>query len=321
VGTNKPTAEIESAESESTESKSDQGPGSRAGRILVETEVLMLFGLVAFVALALVAEDVLGLDAPLSLGPFASIALAAAPASLWLGYFYRQDRHEPEPKHFVFGVFLVGAFIAAPLSEFLIEQTLSGSLLTPLTLNPLSLERIVSAVLVVAVAQELTKYAVVRYTMYPSREFDEPLDGFVYSTAVGIGFATYLNVQYLRGSGGDVLLASAAATTVVTTLAHACFAGVTGYALGVAKFLCRSHARRTVALAAGLVAAIVLNGAFQLVASAARSRGFTTEPWREVAFAAGFVVVVFFVVSILARRLLAASPHAPDLETTAETTS
>lgn len=276
----------------------------RPGRILVETEALFLIGLVAFVAIAAAAERIAGLDEPLSLGPFGSIALAGAPAFLWLGYFYRQDRHEPEPKHYVFGIFLLGALVAAPVAGFLVDQALSQSPLAPLRLDPLGADRIVRALLVVAVAQELCKYAVVRYTVYPNREFDEPLDGIVYATAAGIGFATYENVRFLGGSHGEVLLAAGAATTVVTTLAHACFAGVIGYALGRAKFVSRSHLRRTITLVLGLVCAVALNGAFQLLGNAARARGFAREPWREVAFAAGFVIVVFFVISILSRRLL-----------------
>ncbi len=304
VQTNKPSADAVEREA--------AGAPPRPGRILVETEALFLFGLVGFVGIAMAAQGVLGLERPFALGPLASIAFAGAPALLWLGYFYRQDRHEPEPKRYVFGVFLLGAFVAAPIAGFVLDHALARSTLSPFQLDPLAAENLVRMVLIIAVTQELAKYCVVRYTVYPSREFDEPLDGIVYASAVGIGFATYENIEFLRGGGGDILLAAGAGAIVINTLAHACFAGVVGYALARAKFVCRSHIARTVTLVVGLVVAVLLNGAFQIIARAARSRGFVSEPWREVAVTVGFVIVVFFAISLVSRRLLLASKQAPE---------
>src|SRR5690606_12710960 len=116
-----------------------------------------------------------------------------------LGYFYAQDRHEPEPKHYVAGIYLLGAFVAAPLAGFLVDLAAPASRPGVVALAPLAAGPVVWALLVVAVAQELSKYLVVRYTVYLTAEFDEPMDGIVYMTAAGIGFATYENYQYLQG--------------------------------------------------------------------------------------------------------------------------
>ncbi len=275
-------------------------------RTVVATEVLLVLGLLAFVGLAYSIELIGGFSSSVRLSPLTAILLSAVPAFLWMAYFYGQDRHEPEPKHYVFGVFLVGAFISGPLSAFVIEEVMHVG--DPTSLDRFGADRLVRAFLVVGVAQEICKYLAVRYTIYLSQEFDEPMDGVIYMTAAGIGFATYENIDYFRDLDRQVLLATAAASAVVTTLAHACFAGVLGYALGRAKFSSASPVRRALVLLVGLVVAAALNGQFQMLGGAVKSVGMSVNPWRGVAYAAGFAALVFFVVSVLMRRLLEDSP-------------
>ena len=278
-------------------------------RTVVTSEILLIGSLLAFVGLAWVVQVVLALDHPLRLSPVPSLALAVIPGLLWLGYFYAQDRHEPEPKHYVAGVALLGAFVAAPMAAFVLDSVLPAA--PSRTFHRLGTDRVVHAILVVGLTQELCKYLVVRYTIYLSAEFDEPMDGIIYMTAAGIGFATYENIDYFRQLDRNVLLATAAAHAVVTTLAHACFAGVLGYALGRAKFHVSMQPRaRNILLGAGLLAAAVLNGSFALLERVVKVSGLQVQPWRGVAWAAGFAALVFFAVSILMRRHLEAAAAA-----------
>ena len=275
-------------------------------RTVVATEVLLVLGLLAFVGLAYSIELIGGLSSSVRLSPLTAILLSGVPAFLWMAYFYGQDRLEPEPKHYVFGVFLVGAFISGPLAGFVIEDLMHVG--EPTSLDRFGADRIVRAFLVVGVTQEFCKFIAVRYTIYLSQEFDEPMDGVIYMTAAGIGFATYENIDYFRDLDRQVLLATAAASAVVTTLAHACFAGVLGYALGRAKFSSAGPVRRALVLLVGLLVAAALNGQFQMLGGAVKSVGMNVNPWRGVAYAAGFAALVFFVVSVLMRRLLEMSP-------------
>lgn len=283
-------------------------PVSSAGRVRVvaRTEVLLLFGLLGFIGLAWGAEHVLALDEPIHVGPVLAILVCAVPALLWLGYFYLQDRTEPEPTHYVFGIYLLGALVAAPMGRFIAEMWPAPTW----TAAGLSARTIFAAIVPVGLAQELAKLLVVRYTVYLSDEFDEPMDGIIYMTACGIGFATAENVHALQAARGTMFLATGAMNMVVTTLAHGCFAGVLGYALGLARF--SSASRRGPLLLAGLLLAAVLNGLFGLLESAVRVDGMTVQPWRGVAFAAGFAAAVFVATFALMRRHLAASPHPLD---------
>ncbi len=258
-------------------------PNGRAAT-LAKTEILLVLGLCAVVAGAWGAERALGLDGPIRIGRAVSLVMAVVPGLLWLAYFYLQDRDEPEPKHYVLGVFLLGAFVAAPVARFLGWHAAPRGDLTP--------EGILLAVVPCGLAQELAKYLVVRYSVYLSEEFDEPLDGIIYMTAAGIGFATAENYSYLRGLSGNVFLAAGVMNVVVTTLAHGSIAGVLGYALGQARFMA-APARRAGLLLGALLLASVLNGAFTLLETRVKVSGMSVEPWRGVAFAAVFAALVF----------------------------
>src|SRR5678816_2901442 len=144
-----------------------------------------------------------------SLGSLLAAFMACIPAVFWLGFFYLMDRHEPEPKQLVVGVSVLGALVAGPLADFVQFHAVPPVALEVHGLSPISADRLIYAVLVAGLAQEMCKYAVVRYTVYMSREFDEPMDGIVYMMACGTGFAVWVNYHQLSGQGHSVVLSTA----------------------------------------------------------------------------------------------------------------
>jgi RsiW-degrading membrane proteinase PrsW (M82 family) len=280
----------------------------RRARVLVGTKFTLVAGLVGFVVVAWLIELVAGLKAPVDLGPMLAGVMAGIPAVLWLGVFYLMDRHEPEPKQLVVGVCVLGALIAGPLADFVQAQAAPPVALEVHGLSSLSLDRVIYAVLVIGLAQEMCKYAVVRYTIYMSREFDEPMDGIVYMMACGTGFAAWINYHRLSGQGNSVYLSTGAAQAVVTTLAHASFAGALGYVMGRAKFSRRSALVRGVLLMAGLLGAAALNGQFSLVKNLLEQEGMEQHPWHGVGYAAACASAVFAVIWLASQRLLGDSP-------------
>jgi RsiW-degrading membrane proteinase PrsW (M82 family) len=283
--------------------------------VLIGSKFVLIAGLVAFVLIAGLIELVAGLDHAVHIGPVVAGIMAGIPALLWLGFFYLMDRHEPEPKQLVAGVCVLGALIAAPLADFVqygivAPQALEmRSLPSPHLLSAFTqLDRVLYAVLVAGLAQEMCKYAVVRYTIYLSREFDEPMDGIVYMMACGTGFAVWANFHRMSAQGHSVDLSTAAAQAVVTTLAHASFAGVLGYVMGRAKFSQRNAPLRGLLLMLGLLGAAFLNGQFQIIEQWVSSSGMNNQPWRGLAYAAVFAAAVFAVIMVAAQHLLKRSP-------------
>ena len=276
--------------------------------MLVGTKFLLVGGLVGFVLVTWLVQLVAGLDHAIDFGPILAAIIAGIPAVFWLGFFYLMDRHEPEPKQLVVGVAVLGCLIAGPLADFVQYQAVPPQALELHGFTPFSADRVIYAILVAGLAQEMCKYAVVRYTVYLSSEFDEPMDGIVYMMACGTGFAVWLNYQRLTDQNHSVYLSTAAAQTVVTTLAHASFAGALGYVMGRAKFSRRSAPLRGLLLMLGLLGAATLNGQFSVVESWISQDGMTQHPWRNVGYAALCALAVFSVIWLLTQKLLARSP-------------
>lgn len=182
------------------------------------------------------------------------ILMALVPAAVWLTFFYRRDRLEPEPKHLVLQMVILGALLASAVGVPLVD----GLFDVPnwLSSSP-AWAQLLGGFLIVGMTQEFLKYAAVRFSVYYAADFDEAIDGIIYTTAVAVGYALVLNINFVVSSGG-VDLGSGAIRIVLTTLAQASFAGVVGYFLGRMKF----EKRPLWWMPLGLLLAAVLNSLF-----------------------------------------------------------
>lgn len=265
----------------------------------------MIAGLVGFVVIAWLVELLAG--GSVHVGPLLAALMACIPAAFWLAFFYLMDRHEPEPKQLIVGVCVLGALVAAPLADFLQYQAVPPVSLEVHGLSGWSLDRLIYAVLVQGLMQETCKYIAVRYTVYLSREFDEPMDGIVYMMACGTGFAIWVNYHALSKQG-SVILSIATAQAAITTLAHASFSGALGYFMGRAKFRRRGALVRSGFLLTGLLAAAFLNGQYTVVANWVRQSDLAQHPWRGLVYATLCASAIFAVIWVISQRLLRSSP-------------
>lgn len=193
-----------------------------ASIVLLVLFVLLIFGIEAWLAPQFTPTSLL----------LTGILIAIVPAVIWLAFFYRRDRLEPEPKHMVFRTFILGGLLASAIGIPLVE----GFFAVPswLPSSPVWAQ-LLGGLLIVGMTQEFLKYAAVRFTIYHSPEFDGLTDGIVYTTAVGLGYATMLNINFVLSSGG-VNLGTGTIRIVLTALAHAAFSGIVGYFLGKQRF-------------------------------------------------------------------------------------
>lgn len=239
--------------------QSSKAAYSRRGAFL--TDILAVVGVFVFVA------AVVGLDAVLKpdLGGawllIVGIVLSFVPAALWLIFFYRQDRAEPEPVLNVAQMFIIGLALAAafgiPATDqlFRVQDWLyrdSGTGIGAL--------QILGSIFVIGAIEAFVVYATVRYFIFDSPEFDERTDGVIYATAAALGYATALNLQFILSNGGAALGAGEIFVAEVA-LAQAAFGGLLGYFLGRAKM----EREPIWWLSLGLVVTAVLNGAFNLL--------------------------------------------------------
>jgi RsiW-degrading membrane proteinase PrsW (M82 family) len=144
--------------------------------------------------------------------------------------FYAQDRLEPEPHHYVLGLLVVGAL-------------LGGTVEQPLTRGIFQIHRwvqvgtfaqLVTDILVTGVLTAEMVYATVRFTVLPTAEFDERVDGIIYGTSVALGLGIAANMSYLADNGA-VSIGVGTLQIIVTSLAYATFGALVGYFLGLVK--------------------------------------------------------------------------------------
>jgi protease PrsW len=224
--------------------------------------------------------------------------LAIVPSALWLIFFYRQDRLEPEPKTKIAQVFLV----ALILTELVGLPLMNDWFQLPKWASTTSSTALLASILVVGFTLQAITYVAVRATVYTTAEFDERMDGIVYGTVAGLGVATLLNLRYIIDNEG-VALAPGVIHVVTTALAQASFGGVMGYFMALAKF---EH-RPGWWVPLGVAVAAILNGVFGWLISEVSAAGLTVKPWRSLALGLAVALAVFFVLVALMQRAIKAT--------------
>lgn len=152
------------------------------------------------------------------------LVASIGPGLLWLWYFYRQDRFEPEPLKLILKVFFVGILLVIPAG--LLEQMWRGQLLNAVK-NADWLSFLALSFLVISLIEEGIKTVMLWWLVGRNPELNEPADGIIYGITLGLGFASLENLLWASAFGFGVALLRA----VVTTLAHASFTGWMGHAI------------------------------------------------------------------------------------------
>jgi RsiW-degrading membrane proteinase PrsW (M82 family) len=261
-------------------------------------EFLLIISLIVFVGIVYGLDSALKPEFTTSTLILTGVFLALVPAGIWLTFFYLQDRVEPEPKHFVLGVFALGALLAASVGVPLVENVFRVSY----WIYADTVTTILGGILVVGFIQEFLKYAAVRYSIYHSDEFDEITDGVVYATAAGLGYATVLNIQFVVSNGG-VDLGTGVIRMAVVALAQAAFSGITGYFLGRAKF----ESEPIWWMPLGITIAAIFNGLFnwlrgRVVQTGISLSGSSSNSWLGLVLAAVIAFATAGMVLWLVRR-------------------
>ncbi|HPE99909.1 MAG: PrsW family intramembrane metalloprotease [Bacteroidales bacterium] len=183
-------------------------------------------------------------------------SLAFAPV-LALGLFiYLKDKYDREPMLWLLLAFVAGILTIAP--AIVIERLLEGRMGMGISPNFGSL--MLNAFVVVALTEELCKFAVLRIVFYRKRFFSEPINGIVYAVMLSLGFAFAESVLHLVGAHNIYVTAIFRSFTAVP--AHFMFAVFMGYFMGQARFTYFKH--RFWLILTGLGLAVFAHGFYDL---------------------------------------------------------
>ncbi len=182
------------------------------------------------------------------------VTVAFTPGIFWLWFFAKRNVYRPEPKRLLAKTFFLGMLstIPAGIVELLV---LNDRLLDSDPTTMLDVAIVMFAV--VGPVEEFSKFLAVRFFVYRSLYFEEPMDGLVYSAAASLGFASLENLLYVYSFGPEVMIVRAP----LSTLGHVIFGAFWGYALGNRAQKGQHHFLRVVA---GLTAAAAIHGLFNV---------------------------------------------------------
>jgi protease PrsW len=184
------------------------------------------------------------------------LALTVAPGLAIALFIYLKDRYDREPFRQLIWAFLLGVCSTIPAAA--LSYSFAG--VPGLQGGESEKATFTYAFITVALAEEGSKFFFLRL-FYRKPFFDEPFDGITYAVMISMGFATLENLLYVFGSGmGSYSTALLRMLTAVP--AHASFAVIMGYFVGMAKF--KPH-NRTLYLLLGLLGAIFFHGTYDFL--------------------------------------------------------
>ncbi|HYE75847.1 MAG TPA: PrsW family intramembrane metalloprotease, partial [Blastocatellia bacterium] len=195
------------------------------------------------------------------------IILSLLPCALWLWYFSTRSRYKRPPIKLIIITFLLGSaatLAAYPISIF--NQAFARVLLPDNFWT-----QALAMFLIVGPVEELAKLLAVRVYAYRRQEFDEPLDGVVYSTTAALGFAAVENfIYFIQGSTMLVLLRGP-----FSNPGHALFSSIWGLSLSRAKGSANITSQRFWIVARGWLIASFLHGFFDTLLIASERVGIS----------------------------------------------
>jgi len=192
------------------------------------------------------------------------LALAIAPGIAISLFIYSRDRYGKEPLRYLVISFLLGMASTIPA---LLIQLIAGDDIKEYGAHSIAGYALYSYG-IVALSEEGSKFFVLRTYAYPKTAFNEPFDGIVYAVMIGMGFATVENIEYIERFG----LRTGVVRFFLSVPAHASFAVLMGYQVGMAKLI---PSRSGWLMWKGVLIAVFFHGSFDFFLFLQQNRKIT----------------------------------------------
>lgn len=240
--------------------------GERAGMSLGARLATLTIGGGTSALCLLCAGLIVVVEVPDLVGLLLSTVLALIPAALYVSFILWVDRYEHEPAGLLIVAFFWGAVVAIVFA-YVFNSIVA--LIAAQFVGEAGSE-VATAVLSAPFVEEAFKGVFVLLLMLLFRhEFDNILDGIVYGSIVGLGFAMTENIIYFGRAYAEGGLADLALIVVLRAIlggfGHALYTGTIGAGLGIARES-RHLSVKLLAPVAGYLLAVVQHSAWNLIA-------------------------------------------------------
>jgi RsiW-degrading membrane proteinase PrsW (M82 family) len=173
------------------------------------------------------------------------------PAVIWLLFWLREDKDNPEPFSLLTITFIsgmLGVILVLPIEKWISTLPFDSTVLTYLW----------------AASEEILKYLAFAVILTNSPRLSKPVDFPIYLMTAGLGFAALENTFYLLHpiltNNMTLSLLTGNLRFIGSTLLHSATSGIVGISIGLAFF--QSSGARTFNGIIGLITAIILHGTF-----------------------------------------------------------
>lgn len=190
---------------------------------------------------------------------FYVVFISFAPGIFWLWYIYNKDKYSREPVKLIIEVFFLGMLSA--LLAIVLEMAAPKifPIITVWKKFGNHFHITLYFIFVIGLIEEACKMFPVWFYAYRKTEFNEVIDGIVYSSAAALGFASLENLLYVYSHGSSVMIGRA----VLSTFGHLLDSAFWGLGFGLAKFNPR-YAK--ILIFTGFVISIIVHGLYDVFA-------------------------------------------------------
>ena len=220
-------------------------------------------------------------------------ALALIPVIGLLIFIYFNDKKEKEPIWLLLLLFGVGA---ASVVSAIVLELIGGLILGAVFPTDSVIKGTLDAMLIVAPAEELGKFIVLRSITWKNKHFNYSYDAIVYAVFVSLGFAALENITYVFGSGvGTAILRMFTAVP-----GHACFGVFMGFFYSKAKYASLTNKKGACAgfTALAILIPTIVHGIYDGILMGGGSSDEAILSGLSLILWIGFVIALF-VVSII----------------------
>lgn len=185
------------------------------------------------------------------------LILTLVPVSIFIYWIRLRDKYEKEPIIKLITYFMLGIVVSILAIVF------------ELYLNRLDIftgiaKDLYIAFFITAFTEEGLKAIILIPILLKDKDFNEKIDGIVYSVFLSLGFATIENIIYLMRESSDLYLQLGITRGLISIPSHIMFAITMGYYISKYKFE-KEKKRKNKYLAHAIVIPILLHGVFDFI--------------------------------------------------------